>query len=336
MRTIAVVTGARSDYYMLRPVMRGIKAHAQLRLVPVALGMHMSPHHGGTIEEVRRDFPETHTLAYRATETPWDMARTVGLYVRDLADMFYDIRPDVVLVLGDRAEIFAAAQAAAISGVGLAHIHGGEVSGCIDDKMRNAITMLADWHFAATEKACERLVRIRNPLRKGDIFLTGSPAVDAALSVPEAPRAGGDYIVVLVHPSGEPTLLNEVSKAVKDMRAVWIGPNNDPGNKDIRLHSRRSNVPHDVFINLLRQCRCLVGNSSCAFIEGSALGVKAVNVGHRQDGRENAGNVVHAEIDAADIRRAMALPVTEPYIHTLYGDGHATENIVKVLAEEKL
>ncbi|MCA9285795.1 MAG: UDP-N-acetylglucosamine 2-epimerase (hydrolyzing) [Phycisphaerales bacterium] len=351
-RTVAVVTGSRAEYGLLRPVLRAIAGEPGLRLQVVAAGAHLLPP-ANTIEEVRAEFPVAATVPMQTPGRTGRLADAAafGHGASGFAAAFADLAPDVVLVLGDRIEAFAAAAAASIGGIRLAHIHGGDrAEGVADEAMRHAITKLAHIHFPASARSAERILCFgEDPLR---VHLVGSPAVDGIADIPPLDdkaydALGRPEIVMLLHGQGRTAHEEGVDaeiliQAVRHAgRPLLLHPNHDPGHDSIVAAIAASgcaNVPHlrrEAFIGLLRRVRLLVGNSSSALIECAALGVRCVNVGPRQAGREKPPNVFDVpdwdprKISLA-IERALVLPLPS-YRHP-YGNGHAGERIAQILA----
>lgn len=353
-RTIAVVTGSRADYGLLRPVIRAIDAHAKLRLELLVTGTHLlSP--ARTIDEVAREFPIAATIPMQDSARSGRLhdAAAFGRGASGFAARFSEEPPDVVLVLGDRIEAFAAASAASIGGIRVGHLHGGDrAEGIADDAMRHAITKLSHLHFPATAQSAERIICLGElPLH---VHLVGSPAVDGLADVPplddQAYAAfGSPEILLMLHPTGLP----EEEEYANAERLIRIGgrygrvfalhPNYDAGREGIMraiesapdlLH--RPHIPRQQFIALLRRVRMIVGNSSAGLVECAALGVPCVNIGPRQSGRQAPANVItvktweFGEIDMA-LERASARK--HETVRQPYGDGHAGERVAAVLAE---
>jgi len=301
-------------------------------------------------------------------ESPVTAAKSTGLGLVELATVFDGLRPDAVVTVADRFETLATAVAASYMNIPVVHVQGGEVTGSIDEKVRHAVTKLANLHFVATDRAAERVAAMGE--EPGTIFKTGCPSIDLARSLAETPELGfdpfvkyggvgprldlaGGYLVVMQHPvtweyeqareQAEETLC-----AIRDLAlpTLWFWPNVDAGSDAIskairvfrerdetpRVHFFRNMVPED-FLRLLRGCACLVGNSSAAIREGAYLGVPAVNIGTRQSGRERARNVIDVGYDrratADAVRRQLASPRPAP--DDLYGDGHAGARIADLL-----
>jgi UDP-hydrolysing UDP-N-acetyl-D-glucosamine 2-epimerase len=301
------------------------------------------------------------------------MAKSTGLGLLELPTIFGMLKPDVVVSVGDRFETMATAVAAAYMNIPLAHVQGGEVSGSIDEKVRHAVTKLSDIHFVANRRAREYVIRMgEDPAM---VHVTGGPDIDLAAAVmsdralrfdPFERYGGvgerfpldGNYVVVLQHPVTTEyerayEQVGETLYAMLDagVPTLWFWPNVDAGSdgtsKGIRVfrekenpknfHLFRNMFPED-FLRLLCGATAIVGNSSVAIRECSFLGVPAVNVGDRQEGREIAANVVHVPHDRAAIAAAVRRQIDHGTYASehLYGDGRSGERIAKLLATSEL
>ena len=351
-RTIAVVTGSRADYGLLRPVMRAIRDHTDLELRVIVTGTHLLPpeHTSG---EVEGDFTIAHTITMQRPGqcSRLDDAEALGRGVTGFAQQFARDPIDVVLVLGDRIEALAAAAAGSVAGIHVAHIHGGDrAEGIADEAIRHAITKLAHIHFPATDKSAERLESLgEDPIR---IHVVGSPAIDELADFPplsdETMNAlGWPEIVMLLHPTGraieqerdQATQLLELCQEAGKILAVH--PNHDPGRDGIVQAivkagcRQREHLPLRDFIGLLRRMRLLVGNSSAGLIEGAALGVRCVNIGPRQAGRDMYANVINVpDGQPGSIQPAIVRGLAEgrSEIEHAYGDGQAGIRTAAILA----
>jgi len=275
----------------------------------------------------------------------------LGRGVTGLGEAFEKLAPDVVLVLGDRIEAFAAASAASIGGRLVAHLHGGDrAEGVADEAMRHAITKLAHLHFPATAQSRRRILRMGEPV--DDVWNLGSPAIDGLpRPLPRDQRRG---LIVLHHPVGDPddteqqhmaALLDAARDHARktDQPLLVLDPNHDPGSDGIiraiqeaRLDEaqRSAGLPRDQFIEKLRHATLLLGNSSAGLIEAAALKTPAVNVGPRQAGREKPANVIDTSTSATAIAKAIGaasrLDLTRQ--RHPYGNGKAGERIAATLA----
>jgi len=353
---VAVVTGTRAEFGLLRPVMEAVARHPHLELLCVAAGSHLvSP--GITYHEVKRAFTIAAAVPMQVagrTGRAADVEAT-GAGIARFGRAFAGINPAWVVVLGDRIEAFAAASAASIGGFALAHIHGGDrAEGVADEAMRHAITKLANLHFAATPTSGERIVRMgEEPAR---VHVVGSPAIDglrgvAPMDEPEFESLGSPSVVVVMHPIGrddetEEAAMAQVLEGLDGERVLVMHPNLDPGRDgvvraieewkkgEVCRHLERPKFAA-MLMRLADRGGVLVGNSSAGLIEAAAMRVPTVDVGRRQDGRERYGNVVHvAGEEASSVRDgvAAARKLSRAAMSHPYGDGRAGERIASVLA----
>jgi UDP-hydrolysing UDP-N-acetyl-D-glucosamine 2-epimerase len=364
-RTIAAVTGARSDYGLLVPVLRGIAADPTLRLKLFVTGMHLSPDFGLTVREVERDFEITERVEMLvASDTPEAISKSVGLGVIGFAQTYARHRPDILLVLGDRFETLAAVTAALPFTIPVAHIAGGEATeGAIDDAIRHAITKMSHLHFVALEEYRRRVIQMgEEPWR---VTVSGEPGLDNISATPALPiaeieaRIGMSLepppLLITFHPATlEPgnaeVQIAELLAALDtvEMAMVFTAPNADAEGRVIgariqdfvRLHPNSrlvTNLGTAAYLSMMRHSAAMVGNSSSGIVEAASFELPVVNLGSRQRGRVCGKNVIHAEMKADTIVRAIrsALsPVFRERIRGLvnpYGDGKAAPRIVEVL-----
>ncbi len=360
-RNITVVTGSRAEYGLLVPVMRAIRARGDLNLQVVVTGMHLLRRFGSTKTLIEQDgWPIDACIPVQGERDDLiGLCRGFGRGIQKFSEEFFRLRSDVVLVLGDRVEIFAAATAATVGQFVLAHIHGGDIApGVQDDAFRHAITKLAHIHFPATEGAKQRILQMGEAPRR--VFLCGSPSLDGLCGLGHItlsdlskwigfdPRE--EFILISQHPAGgtarqeglwmKQTLM---AAAKMGMKQVVLYPNSDPGFSGIinveREFCRKKdsvlirNLPRSVYVGLLKRCRLLLGNSSSGLLEAGFLGVPAVNIGPRQSGRERAENVIDVDYGMSNvlngIRNAMTL---RPKKSKLYGNGRSGQRIAWVLS----
>jgi UDP-hydrolysing UDP-N-acetyl-D-glucosamine 2-epimerase len=354
-RVIGVVTGSRAEFGLLRPVIRAIQSHPALELKLVVTGTHLLPP-TLTQREVAAEFPVAGTIEMQRTQATVCAdrladAESLGRGVSGVAAWLRSGPVDVVLVLGDRIEAFAAAAAAAIGGVRVAHMHGGDrAEGIADESMRHAITKLAHIHLPATATSAERIIAMgEEPL---SVHLVGSPAVDGLAEMPAMDdeaysRLGSPCIVLLLHPTGRADD-DEFADATRLLRlcmragpVLAMHPNHDPGRAGIMRAIEQSGCPacphlqRESWVGLLRQITVIVGNSSAGLIECAALGLPCVNVGPRQAGREMPQNVIDVpdwDFGAIDIALEQALQRPRGSTRHPYGDGRAGERTAHVLA----
>lgn len=330
-RRVLVVTGSRAEFGLLTPVMEAVRSRKGLELLVAAAGSHLLPP-ARTAREVEAAFGvDARVPMQKAGEarTRLNDARAVARGVDGFARAYARLKPDWVVVLGDRIEAFAAASAASVAGIAVCHIHGGDrAEGIADEAMRHAITKLSHLHCAATERSARRIVRMGE--RAEHVHVTGSPAIDGLDGIPamsdgeveavgEMRRPGHWKLpatVLLLHPDGtvdgtDPRTTFRWMRGVRD--SGWVrspvlalAPNHDAGREAVEelrrwgfnQHHWRlvEHLPRARFVGLLKWMAArgvpLVGNSSAGLIECAALGVPVVNLGPRQAGRERAGNVL--------------------------------------------
>ncbi len=353
-----VVTGSRAEFGLLKPVMYAVHERAELELLVVAAGSHMV--------QPAITYRDVKAVFHIADSIPMQVAGTVGR-LADVDALGKGIsrfgrsmemnKPDIVVVLGDRIEAFAAASAASIGGYPLAHIHGGDrAEGVADEAMRHAITKLANLHFPATHTSAERIVKMgEDPAR---VHVVGSPAGDGLDAIMPADDAlfgelGMPECVVMMHPIGrdddaECAAMRCVLDATKGKRVLIMHPNLDPGRRGImraiEQHAGecvvREHLVRDQFIATLKRVAhaggVLIGNSSAGLIECSIIGCPSVDIGDRQRGRQRCDAwTTHADENADSIRNAIesvCVQADRSADHP-YGNGTAGVQIAAILAE---
>ena len=331
-RRVCFVTGPRAEFGLMRSTLEAIRAHPALELQLVVTGMHLDRRHGKSVDAIRGDgWTVDAVVPWRASSSnPAATAVATGKAMAGLAEAFERLRTDVVLVVGDRVEAFAAAAAGHVAQKIVAHVHGGDRAlGQVDDALRHAITKLAHVHFPATAGSAERIVRLGEV--KWRVHRVGSPGIDGIRASAASrgdvrrlvPDLAGPFALVVQHPvDANPEvehrrarLLHVATRQGGFERLVVIGPNNDPGSTGIVRYwndhagdagvSYHPDLPRPVFLGLLRDAAVLVGNSSSGIIEAASFGTPVVNVGPRQDGRERSGNVTDVPYGQSAIRRAV-------------------------------
>jgi len=368
LRKVAVVTGSRADYDLLFGMMSLIGRDPDFDLHVIVTGMHLMERFGRTVEAIRGDGIPIAAEVDLGLEgdSPADMARACGRGVERLADALARVRPDIVVVLGDRFEILAASLAALLLGLPLAHIHGGEVTeGAVDDSMRHAITKMAHLHFAAAEPYARRIVQMGEAPDR--VFTVGAPGCDniRATNLLDRPSLGralgmelaGPYIVVTYHPvTRQPAddraaveALLEVLQAQAGLSVIFTGVNADPGHGVIESlissyvsrHASRARLFSSLgrvrYLSAVKHAAAVVGNSSSGLIEAPALGVPTVNIGSRQAGRLRARSVIDCPPGREAIAAALGRALSAEFRNAItgqelpYGDGRAAERLVASL-----
>jgi UDP-hydrolysing UDP-N-acetyl-D-glucosamine 2-epimerase len=369
---VAIVTGSRAEFGLLTPVMRAVKAHSRLKLQVIAAGSHFLPP-ARTIREVEAAFPVAARVRMQQSagsrRTRLDDAAATGRGIAGFARAFASLRPDWVVVLGDRIEALAAASAASIAGIAVAHIHGGDrAEGIADEAMRHAITKLAHLHLAATEQSADRIRKMGED--PGHVHAVGSPAIDGIRSIKpmtdaEARTRGDPRTIVLLHPSGLPEpeerrcarIVAGAVAASCSSPVLILAPNHDPGRKaliDSLSHDHlarkgrtgwryEDHLPRARFLSLLKRLATqrarglLIGNSSAGLIEAAALGLPVVNIGPRQDGRERADNFLDVPISGTRFGDRISDAIAVSFHREIstrhpYGDGRTGPRIARLLA----
>jgi UDP-hydrolysing UDP-N-acetyl-D-glucosamine 2-epimerase len=342
-RKICVFIGSRANHGRLKSVCKTIQEHDALELQLIL---------GASFYNAEVDFPVASRIQCLINSDDHEaMALTTGVLLTKVSMELARLKPDVVLVHGDRYEVLAVAQAAAYMNIPLAHTEGGEITGCIDDKVRNAITALADIHFPVTALSGER-IGYETLNQTKDIFVVGSTALDSIKHI-RVKNIKRDGIVFLYHP--ETTceedivplidVLNQVIDELK-CKVTWINPNIDAGNKQIiqKLHQTgwelKKNLSPEEYAELLKGASVCVGNSSSFIKECSFLGISSVIVGKRQYGREKDKNARHVSLEAGKeylIWKHIMNRYNEHHEPSNYfGDGTASEKIANILAEVEL
>lgn len=373
-RRICVVLTTRGNYTKMKSAMRRIAADPALELRTVVGGALLGGDYGPFRAAIERDgFTVSGTLDYIVgRQTPADIAESAGRCTARMGRVLGELRPDVLFVIADRYEALAVALAGVCMNVRIAHLEGGEVSGSIDERIRHAITKLAHLHFPANTDAAERLRRMGE--REESIFVVGTPSLDLLAEVDLRDRSRlahalgrdgqgaavdveGDYVVVSQHPvvteyADAPRQFAETAKAVREigLPVVWLLPNDDAGataaGPALESLARGPKAPPvrriaalamAEYAVLLRNARCLIGNSSSGLREGAFLGVPAVNIGTRQTARQRGANVIDVGHDAGAISAAARRQMAHGRYPSdpVYGDGRAGEKIARVLAETR-
>jgi UDP-hydrolysing UDP-N-acetyl-D-glucosamine 2-epimerase len=370
MRRICVVITARPSYSRIRTALEAIDAHPNLQLQLVVGASALLNRFGSVVDQIEADgfSIEERVVMVLDGESPLAMAKTTGVGIIELSGVFDRLSPDAVVTIADRYETLATATAASYLGIPLVHVQGGEITGSIDERVRHAVTKLADLHLPSTRLARERIIRMgEDPAR---VVVTGCPSIDLALRVRDGgvppfdpyeryigvgsqPDLSDGYLVVMQHPVTDEhdaarDQIRETLTAVEasGMPALWFWPNVDAGSdgtstgiREFRERGRAGkfqffkNMSPLDFLRTAHDSSAIIGNSSVALRECSSLGIPAVNIGTRQQGRERGENVIDVGYSrdeiAAGITHALAL---SRVADSLYGDGNAGQRIAEALA----
>ena len=350
-RRICFVTGTRAEYGLMCSTLSAIAQEPTLALQMVVTGTHLSAAHGMTIKQIRRDgWHVDARVAWRGRTT----GECTGLAIGAMSRVFERMRPDVVLVTGDRPEAFAGATAAHLNGICVAHVHGGDRAlGQVDDALRHAISRLAHVHFPATKQSRDRLYAGGEDAWR--LHRVGTPGLDD-LPMTRVPKSGA---IVIYHPESADEeveyehammLVRAVEKRSSNHPAIFIRPNNDPGWRGVaracdeaaaRGHRVYRDLPRVEYLERLAAAGVLVGNSSSGIIEAASVGTFVVNVGRRQLGRERSTNITDVGWREASIVRAIRSVMPDGIGKrfsgaNVYGKPGAGRRIARVLADVKL
>jgi UDP-hydrolysing UDP-N-acetyl-D-glucosamine 2-epimerase len=371
MRSICVVTGARSDWGIYLPILQRIREEPTLDLQVVATGMHLAPAFGDTVHEIEEDgfvvADRVHMLL--ASDGPEAIAASMGIGTIGFAPVLARLRPDILLVLGDRFDMLPAAIAALPLGIPLAHIHGGEsTEGLIDESIRHSLTKLSHLHFPSTDLYARRIVQMgEEPWR---VLVSGAPSLDKLRGLKPLARSEVEQriglslakptVVVTYHPvTLEHERVEERVDALLDALAttaaqiVFTYPNADTNAQTVLSRVRAfadarpgatvvTSLGSLAYFSLLGFVDAMIGNSSSGIIEAASFELPVVDVGMRQRGRLRARNVIGTGDSTAEIAEGIARALDPTFRVSLaglanpYGDGHAAERIVTRLRDVEL
>jgi UDP-hydrolysing UDP-N-acetyl-D-glucosamine 2-epimerase len=374
-RKICVVITARPSYSRIKTALTAIQAHPALELQLVAAASALLDNYGKVVDTMESDGFAVAEQVYMILEGEnlVTSAKSTGLGIVELATVFDNLKPDAVVTVADRYETLATAVAASYMNIPLVHVQGGEVTGSIDEKVRHAITKLADLHLVSTPKAAERVIRMGED--PASVHVTGCPSIDIAAGVMQNPALDfnpfekyggvgdtfdllGGYLVAMQHPvtTEYEVARQQVTETLFAVREIglpvfWFWPNVDAGSdatsRGIRsfreieqpenMRFFKNMLPED-FLRLLYNSRCIVGNSSVAIRECSFLGVPAVNIGSRELGRERGKNVIDVDYRRSEISSAIRRHLNNGHYPSdqIYGNGNAGTRIANLLADESL
>jgi UDP-hydrolysing UDP-N-acetyl-D-glucosamine 2-epimerase len=374
-RKICVVITARPSYARVKTALHAIKIHKDLELQLVLAGSALLDRYGNASKIIEKDGFDVVEKIYNILEgeTPTAMAKTTGIAIMELSTALYNLKPDIVITIADRFETIATSIAASYQNIPLAHIQGGEVTGNIDEKVRHANTKLADIHLVASEDAKQRVVKMGED--ETTVYNTGCPSMDLAREVLEDSKFDFDpfkkyggvgeninwkdgYLVVMQHPvtteyGASKEHIKETLQAIDNLNipTFWFWPNVDAGSdgtssgirqyreyNDIKnIHFFKNMEPND-FLKLIKNSKCLIGNSSVGIRESAFLGIPVVNIGTRQNGRDRAKSVIDCDYKQSMIEDAIKMHLKNGHYNSecIYGDGYAGTKIANTLATCKL
>ena len=366
-RKICIITGTRAEYGLLRWIMQGIKDDAELRLQIIATGMHLSPEFGLTFQTIEQDGFQIDRKVEMLTssDSPVGIAKSMGLGLIGLADALNELRPDLVVLLGDRFEIFAAVSAALVARIPVAHLHGGETTeGAFDEALRHSITKMSHLHFVAAEAYRRRVIQLgEQPDR---VFLVGGLGVDnikrlkllsrEALEASLGFKLGHKNLLVTFHPvtletataENQMGALLDALAALHGTTLVFTLPNADTDGRALikmveKFVAEHPNARAYASLGQLRYLSCIaladgvVGNSSSGLTEVPSFKKGTINVGDRQRGRLQAASVINCDPTQKSIAKALDQLYSKEFKESLchvvspYGEGGASAKVVNIL-----
>lgn len=371
MRKVCVVTGTRAEYGLLSRLLRMINNSPVTKLQVIATNMHLSPKYGNTYQEIEKDgFTIDYKIPIIDENDKDDAVTTVKSMAKALAgfaDAYNELKPDIVIVLGDRYEILAAAEAAMIERIPIAHIHGGEVTeGAFDDAIRHSITKMSQLHFASTEEYRHRIIQLGEQPER--VFYTGAIGVEnvkklSLLSKEEIEKdiefkIDDNTILVTYHPVtlGKRTAKDDIEDFIsaleerKNVRIIFTMPNSDTGsqfivdaiNRFVEKNSERSKAYKSLgvirYLSVMRQVTAVVGNSSSGIVEVPSFGIPTLNIGDRQKGRIAAESVYNCAPDKDSILNGLDIVLSNRFkelayvVRNPYEKANTAEEIFKVIS----
>lgn len=354
-RKIVFLTGTRADFGKLKSLMNRLRNDSDFEMHVFVTGMHMLSKYGYTCEEVEKaSFRNIHKFINQNSSDSMD--HILSKTITGLSDYVKEIKPDLLIVHGDRVEALAGAAVGALNNILVGHIEGGEVSGTVDELIRHAVSKLSHIHFVANKNAKTRLVQLGEVSH--NVHIIGSPDVDvmnstALPSIEEVKKYYGfdfqEYAILMFHPvtTEQEDLQRQISTVVDQviesgLSYIVIYPNNDIGTDAILSEYQRfaehsqiriyPSMRFEYFITLLKNARFIMGNSSVGVREAPHFGVPAINLGTRQHNRVQCNSVLNVEIEVGEIRRAIEnIDATPRQKQILFGNGGSDEHFYRIL-----
>ncbi len=365
MRKICYISGTRADFGLMKIALQSINLDDELDLKVIVTGMHLLSEYGDTHLEILDAGLKVlgKVKVDLSGESGAQMSIALGQQVIGITKLLAKHSPDIVLLLGDRGEMLAGAIAALHLNIAIVHIHGGELSGTIDEPIRHAISKLSHYHFAATEPAKQRLIKMGEA--PDNIFVTGAPGLDELVNLARVPRAvlfkkyglepQNQFILLIFHP-----VVQQAKQAAQQMRTIIdailkfdtqiliLRPNADAGSLQISgvIDSYLTNnnikivkhIHRNDYLSLLAEAIILAGNSSSGIIEAASLSTPVLNIGERQNNRERNNNVVDVSINSTEIHRGLIklYKMQNMSFTNIYGQGMTANKITELLKDISL
>ncbi|HET8887035.1 MAG TPA: UDP-N-acetylglucosamine 2-epimerase [Salinimicrobium sp.] len=368
MRKICVVTGTRAEFGLMSWLIKFLQDDPQVELQLIVTGMHLSPEFGLTYKEIEKTgfFINKKVEMLLSSDSDVGISKSMGLAQIGFADAFDELKPEIIVLLGDRFEIFSAASAAMIARIPIAHIHGGEVTeGVIDESIRHSITKMSHLHFTATEAYRNRVIQLGESPKK--VFNVGSPGLDNLAYLDLLDRNDFEEsirfklnkrnLLITYHPVTLEThtseeQFNSLLKAIDDLEDtnfIFTMPNSDMDGRIImkQIQDYVSKNKHRAcafesmgqkrYLSALRHVDVVLGNSSSGLAEAPSFKVATVNIGDRQKGRIRAESVIDCQPESEEIKQAIQTALSDEFRNKLksvknpYGEGGASQKIVEIL-----
>jgi UDP-hydrolysing UDP-N-acetyl-D-glucosamine 2-epimerase len=371
-KTICFVLVNRANYGRTKILLSNLKKNKNFKIKIILISSTLLKKYGNLNKVLAKDKLKADYECYTHIEGEnlETMTKSTGLILLELSSIFNRIKPDIVFTVGDRFETLATSIAASYSNIFLTHLQGGELSGSIDEKVRHAVTKLSDLHLVSTKKSKQVVEQMGEDPKR--VFFVGCPSIDIIKKVNFRKNINlqkykygighlvdlkKDYYVFLIHPVtthyGENDLLvKELLKSAKILneQIIWLWPNNDAGSnlisKKIRSFREKYNLKINFYTNfetedylrLIKNSKCLIGNSSSGIRESSFLKIPAVNIGDRQKNRERGNNVIDCTVDSSSIVEAIKRIINTKKFkqNNIYGVGNSSKKIIKILSNVEL
>lgn len=369
MKKLMFITGSRGEWGYIRPILNLLNQHEEAKAVLVVTNMHLLPSYGNSYKEIEHDGFHIDYKVHMSLDgySHYTQAKSLGIFLNSLPDIIEAEKPDWIVLAGDRGEQLMGAIAGAYTYTPVAHIQAGELSGNIDGMTRHAIGKLVHMHFASNQDAANRLVKMGEEAFR--VFNTGAPQVDEMVNaqyteISEIEKKlslelKDGYLLAVMHPvteeadkAGEQARIFIESLNCFSLPKIVILPNNDAGSNSVKkaiMNYRKgnyhmyANLKREDYLGLLKNCECIVGNSSSGLLEAPTFKIPSVNIGRRQNLRFRGINVIDVPFEEDKIVNAINKAISKEFRSYLqencinpYGDGHSSERIVDLLLHTKV